>query len=126
MKFIPRKGHAIADILIVLILLIYPWVFIKEPKGLETIVMIGSGIAILCYSLMTRYEIGVARTISMTVHLSIDFFVGLFLLTSPWLLNFGTRIIWPHVIIGAIVMLLSITSSNKSIHIGKQEEAITF
>jgi CDP-diglyceride synthetase len=126
MKFIPRKAHIIADILIILALLIYPWIFIKEPRGVETLVLMGTGVTMLCYSLLTKYEIGIAKTINMTVHLSIDFFVGLFLVVSPWLLNFGEKVLWPYVIMGCVIMLLSVTSSNKSIEIGKQEEAITF
>lgn len=126
MKFIPRKAHIIADVLIILTLLIYPWLFIKEPKGVETLVLMGTGITILCYSLLTRYEMGISRIINMSVHLSIEFFVGLFLAVSPWLLNFGEKILWPHVIIGFVIMLLSVVSSNRSMAIGKQEEVLSF
>jgi hypothetical protein len=126
MKLISRRAHIVADILTILVLLIYPWLFINEPRGVETLVLMGTGITILCYSLLTRYEMGITKTINLTVHLSIEFFVGLFLMVSPWLLNFGDKVLWPHVIIGLVIMLLSVISSNKSMPIGKQEEVLSF
>jgi hypothetical protein len=125
MKFIPRKLHAFIDIIIAIVALGYPWIFI-EDKGVETVVLLVAGITVLCYSLLTKYELGIFRFINMSVHLSIEFFVGLFCATSPWLLDFGPKMIWPHVVLGTILVILSLCSNNKSISITQREEKITF
>lgn len=51
------------------------------------------GISIIVYSLLTRYELSVAKLIPMPVHLGIDAPGGILLIASPWL--FGFRI-GPH------------------------------
>jgi hypothetical protein len=126
MKVIPRKLHAIIDLLLILILLSYPWLFLSQPYGTETMILLLAGLAQLCYSLLSKYELGIYKYMNFKNHLSIDFFVGLMLLTAPWLWGFGHRVMWPHIIIGGILMLLALCSKNKSIKISDQQEAITF
>lgn len=126
MKFIPRKAHAILDLVLALILILYPWLFFTKPSGVATTTFLITGIALLWYSLMTKYEVGIFKFINMKVHLAIDFFLGLMLAASPWLLGLGPTYLWPPVVIGAGLMLLAVCTNNRSIPISRQEESITF
>jgi hypothetical protein len=126
MHFISRKWHIVSDTVVVLILLGYPWLFIPGKKGVETICMLVPGISILCYSLLTKHEVGIFRFISFKVHLAIDYLLGIMLAASPWLLGFGSRVIWPHFITGLVLLLVAIFSTRASVPITRQEEAITF
>lgn len=126
MKFLSRQGHVAADILLIIFFLGYPWLFIETPWGSETIVLFVTGITLLCYSLLTKYEMGVFKFINMKTHLSIDFVLGLMLACTPWLLEFGGKMIFPHLIAGLVMMLLAVVTQNQSIHITAQEKTITF
>jgi hypothetical protein len=60
------------------------------------------GLAILGMSLMTDYELSVAKVIPMPVHLGADAATGLLLIVSPWLFGFSGQVHWPHVVIGLL------------------------
>jgi len=126
MKFIPRRLHIVLDLVLILILLAWPWLFFPYPHGMETLVFLVTGGAMLWYSLMTKYELGIFRFMNLKNHLTLDFLLGFFLFFSPWLVGFGTRMIWPHVILGTSLMLLASFSSNRSAMVTAQEQDITF
>jgi len=126
MKFISRKMHAVSDILLILALIAGPWLFVPGKKGVESVALLGAGIGVLAYSLMTKYELGIVRTLNFKNHLSIDLICGLFLLASPWLLNFGDRSYLPHVVMGALLILFAVTTRNQSIAVTQQEKTFTF
>lgn len=126
MNIIPRKLHAVADVLLIAVTLAYPWLFLDQPYGTETVILLIAGLGQLCYSLLSKYELGIYKYMNFKNHLSLDFLTGLLLATAPWLWSFGPKIMWPHIIIGTIWMLLALCSKNESIAISKQQEAITF
>jgi hypothetical protein len=53
-------------------------------------------------SVLTDYELSLARVIPMPVHLAADAGGGLLLAASPWLFGFADRVTWPHVILGLL------------------------
>ena len=65
------------------------------------------------YSLMTDYELGLARVVPMPAHLALDATKGVFLAASPWLFGFakdGPRYWLPHVLLGASDVLAAAIS----------------
>ncbi|HEU0137487.1 MAG TPA: SPW repeat protein [Flavobacterium sp.] len=81
------------------------------------------GAGAIVYSLMTAYELGAAKVISMPTHLTIDFISGAFLAASPWIFNFADEVYLPHLIvgileIGASLMTKTQTSSSSAMHSG--------
>ena len=58
------------------------------------------GASALVYSLMTDYELGATRTISMRTHLTLDLLSGLVLAASPWIFGFADRVYLPHLVLG--------------------------
>lgn len=53
------------------------------------------GAIVLVMSLVTDYELPVAKFVPVPAHLGIDVVAGLFLAASPWLFGFADRIFWP-------------------------------
>ena len=104
MQIIPRNIHGFLDYPVGLILAASPWLFGFADKGPATVIPVVLGAGAVVYSLLTNYELGVARVIPFGVHLVIDFVSGLFLAVSPWLFNFSHRVYWPHVIFGLLEM----------------------
>ena len=125
MTIIPRRLHIVFDLLYIIFLLGYPLLFVRNI-GPGSLVLLVSGTTVLCYSLMTKYEFGIFKLINMKVHLTIDFILGLALASSPWVLDFGKKLMWPHIAIGILMMLTAIFSSNKPINIPEQEKTFTF
>jgi hypothetical protein len=65
------------------------------------------------YSLLTDYEFGAFKVLSMPVHLTFDATKGVFTASSPWLFGFakkGTRYWLTHVLMGTADVMAAITS----------------
>lgn len=102
MRFIPTRVHGIADYVIGILLIAAPWLFGFADGGAEQWVPVILGAGVILYSLITDYELGVAKAIPMPVHLMLDIGGGIFLAVSPWLFGFADEIWWPHVIVGLL------------------------
>lgn len=100
MRFIPTKIHGILDYLMSLILISSPWLLNFDRNGAETWVPVILGVAVILYSLVTDYEMGVSRTVSMRTHLYLDLLGGVFLAASPWIFGFNDYVSTPHVVLG--------------------------
>src|SRR5687767_9993769 len=88
MRPISTKTHGYLDYIIGVLLIAAPWLFNFDRDGAETWVPVILGIAIILYSLLTDYELGVSHMISMRTHLMLDIVGSAFLAVSPWLFNF--------------------------------------
>jgi len=100
MRFISTRVHAIIDYLMGALLIASPWLFDFDNGGAETWVPVVVGIVMLLQALMTDFELGVFKTISMATHLRMDFMIGIFLAASPWIFGFSDTVWVPHVIFG--------------------------
>lgn len=102
MRVIGTKTHGFLDYIVGLLLIAAPWLFDFAENGTETWVPVIVGASTILYSLLTDYELGVWRMISMRTHLALDFIGGLLLIVSPWLFGFADYIWAPHVIVGLV------------------------
>jgi len=100
MRVIPTRTHGMLDYLVGILLIAAPWVFGFADGGPEQWIPIILGAGAIAYSLITDYEMGIARLIPMPVHLWLDLISGIVLAASPWLFDFADEIWWPHVILG--------------------------
>lgn len=102
MTLINTRVHGILDYLVSLIVIASPWIFGFAKGGSETWVPVCLGAMSVVYSLMTNYELGVVRVISMRTHLGLDFTSGLVLALSPWIFGFSNTVYVPHLILGVL------------------------
>jgi len=100
MRFLSTKTHGIMDYLMGLLLIAAPWLLGFAEGGAETWVPVTIGVATLVMSLLTNYELGLVKTLPMSLHLTIDLLSGLLLAASPWLFGFADRVYLPHLILG--------------------------
>ena len=100
MRFISTKAHGVLDYLVGVILIAAPWVLGFARQGAETWVPVILGAGAILYSLMTNYELGMAKVISMRTHLGLDLMAGMFLALSPWIFGFNDVVYLPHLILG--------------------------
>jgi hypothetical protein len=120
MKLIGTKTHGFLDYIVGLALIAAPWIFQFNRGGAETWVPVILGATTILYSLLTDYEMGISRTISMRTHLMLDMVSGIFLAVSPWLFGFADYIWEPHLIVGIleIVVVLMTRRSPATEHAG--------
>ena len=100
MKIISTKTHGILDYVVGLLLIISPWLFgfadIEPAKWIPIVL----GVMAFLYSIITNYELGVFKTISMKTHLTLDFLSGMLLAASPWIFGFADSIYVPNLLLG--------------------------
>jgi hypothetical protein len=103
-RFLSTRVHGVLDYVTGSLLVLSPWVFgFAEIGGPAMRVPMILGIAVILYSLLADYELGLWRTLPMRYHLALDLFGGILLALSPWIFEFSDEdaVGWlPHVIVG--------------------------
>jgi uncharacterized membrane protein YtjA (UPF0391 family) len=116
MKVIPTFVHGIFDYVGGIALLAAPNLFgFAEVGGAAVWVPRVLGIVILLQSVMTAYELGLAKVLPMRMHLMNDYVASLFLAASPWLFGFanGPANQWmPHLVVGVGYFIISLMTES--------------
>ena len=113
MRFIPTKLHAPLDYIVGAALIAAAWIFQFSEHTAASAVAIVLGIGLIVYSLFTDYELGVWRTVPMSVHNLFDIAAGAVLAASPWIFGFADESanVWvPHVVVGLAAIGLGLTT----------------
>ena len=117
MRFIPTKVHGVLDYVVAIALMFAPMIFgFSSVGGPAVVIPVVLGVGLFLYSLLTNYEWGAIKVISMPYHLIIDVVASLFLLLSPWLFGFANQAwnVWvPHVAVGIAVILVVLFSKTQ-------------
>ena len=121
--------HGIIDYLYGISLTATPWVLGFDKTGAETFLSyIAAGVVFL-YSLLTKYQLSIAKILSMKTHLLIDVMVSGFLIVSPWLFGFANKVYLPHVLFGIAgfaVILLSSGREPASVRMKSMEDRFEY
>ena len=100
MRIIPTRIHGMLDYGSGLLLLLAPYIFDFADGTAAQYVPQAIGAGVLLMSLVTDYELSLAKLVPMPAHLAVDVAGGLLLAASPWLFGFADRVYWPHLILG--------------------------
>src|ERR1700730_15666129 len=118
-RFVPTRVHGILDSVGGIALIIAPFLFgFFSVGGIAVILPMVLGVGLIVYSLLTRYELGIAavKFIPMPLHLLFDFVAAALLAASPFLFGFyhNAPNVWlPHLISGIVVILLVLVSQTQ-------------
>jgi len=118
MRFIPTAAHGLADYVVGLFVPVLPFYF--EWTGNARHVFVALGLAVILYSLLTDYEFGAIRFLRIRIHLLLDFLFGVAMISAPPLLHLaggGSGIVYA---IGALSILLSLTTKIRAQGTGSQ------
>lgn len=110
MNVLPTRTHAVLDYVLAVVMVVTPFVFMFSEHETAKWVLIYAGIVTFVSSLLTHDELGIAWAIPMVGHLGFDIVVGAIVVASPWLFGFATAIWLPHVILGAVKILLALVT----------------
>ncbi len=114
MRIIPTRVHGMIDYGFGILLIIAPFLLGFATGGAEQWVPTILAIAIIGMSLMTDYELSLARVIPMPMHLGVDVLGGILLAASPWLFGFSGRIYLPHLILGLVEIGTALMTVSRS------------
>jgi hypothetical protein len=103
---IDTRTHGIIDYVTGLLLIVAPYIFGFATGGVEQWLPQVIGAAIIVMSLITRYELSIAKLVPLKVHLGVDVASGVLLAASPWLFGFADLIWWPHLLVGLMEIVV--------------------
>lgn len=122
-KIIPTKVHGVLDYLVGIALILAPSLFgFKDVGGAAVAIPMVLGVGLILYSLITNYEWGVFKVLSMPYHLIFDFVASLLLAVSPFIFGFSNQAlnVWlPHVVVGLTVILVVALSQTQPSTVGR-------
>jgi hypothetical protein len=107
MQVISTRTHGIIDYVVGILLIAAPWLFGFANGGIAQWLPVILGLVLLVSSLITDYELSVAKIIPLPVHLGLDIASGALLAVSPWLFGFADVIVWPHLVVGVMEILVA-------------------
>ncbi len=105
MRLITTRMHGVADYLIGILLLCSPWLFKFSNAGTAQYVAMIAGAILIVMSFLTNYEEGIFKKIPLNVHFAADILIGMFLVSSPWILGFASVVFLPHLIGGILEII---------------------
>jgi hypothetical protein len=103
---IDTRTHGIIDYVTGALLLVAPYLFGFATGGIEQWLPQLLGAMTIGMSLVTRYELSIAKLVPLKLHLGVDMASGVLLAASPWLFGFAGVIWWPHVLVGAMEIVI--------------------
>jgi len=114
MRVIPTNVHGVIDYLTGGLLLAVPYLLgFADGTAAQWVPQI-VGVVIIGQSLMTQYELSIAKIIPMPTHLMLDMGAGALLAASPWLFGFSETVYLPHLIVGVSEILIALISENRA------------
>jgi len=116
MKLLNTKIHGVFDYAMGVLLIALPYIFGFADHSMAQHLPIFLGLWRIIMSVLTNYELGLVKAISMRVHLSIDYVFGLLLLFSPVIFDFYDKVYLPHVIFGIAEIALAIITNKAPLH----------
>ena len=114
MRIISTRVHGMMDYAMGVLLLVSPFLFGFATGGAKQWLPMILGIALIGLSLLTRYELGAFRVISMPAHLAVDGLSGALLAIAPWLFGFAGVVFLPHLVLGLIELGTSLMTETHS------------
>ena len=89
MRFVTKTIHAYLDYPVAFTLMAMPFLLqLGDTNPLAKWLSVGTGVAALVLTIFTDHKLGVFRLIPYSVHLGVDFLVGLVFAIAPFALGF--------------------------------------
>ncbi len=94
-RFITQKMHAFLDYPVALSLMALPFLLkLGSSHPLALWLGVATGVAAFVLTLLTDHELGVFRVLSYSIHLKVDFLVGVVFVVAPIVLGFSGLDAW--------------------------------
>jgi hypothetical protein len=102
--FISTKVHGMLDYMSGVLILASPWLFgFAHLGGAPLFIPVVFGSLQLLMVVFTNHELGIIKVIPIQLHLVVDMLMGFFMMVSPFLYDFHPFVVWPHLLLGALL-----------------------
>lgn len=110
MRFVTKSIHAYLDYPVAFTLMAMPFLLqLGDTNPWAKWLSVGTGIAALILTIFTDHKLGVFRLIPYSVHLGVDFLVGLVFAIAPFALGFnGTDALYYWLNAAAVLTVVSL------------------
>lgn len=106
-RFITKTIHAYLDYPVAIGLIIMPFILgLGVTNVLAFWLSVITGIAAFILTVLTDHELGLIRVLSYSLHLTVDFLVGVTFVAAPFLLGFNGLDAAYYWILGATVLIV--------------------
>ena len=110
--FISTGVYGIFNFIIALTLIASPWIFgLVNVSSAALFLPIYLGWLQLILAIFSNHEAGFFKQLPVQTHMVIDVFMGFILIISPFLWNFSSKIWWPEVLLGGLLLCAGIFTS---------------
>ena len=104
-RFITKSIHAYLDYPVALGLVAMPlWLDLGSENALAFWLSIATGIAAFGLTVLTDHQLGIVRILPYSLHLTVDFLVGVVFVAAPLLLGFAGLDFWYYSVLGLTVL----------------------
>ena len=106
-RFVTKSIHAFLDYPVALSLMTAPFLLgLGSSHSLALWLAVGTGMAAFVLTLLTDHKLGIFRVLPYSIHLAVDFLVGVVFLLAPSVLGFSGLDAWYYWANGAAVLLV--------------------
>ena len=106
-RFVTKSMHAFLDYPVAISLIVLPFMLqLGSSHPWARWLAVGTGVAAFILTLLTDHKLGVFRVLPYSVHLAVDFLVGIVFLLAPLALGFAGLDAWYYWANGAAVLLV--------------------
>jgi hypothetical protein len=127
LRFIPTRVHGVLDYVYGTALLAAPDLLQTKDEPQAALVSRLAGGGATASTLMTDFELGAVKAISMRTHLLFDAMSGVLLAAAPWLLGYarsGPRYWLPHTFVGVAEVLAAMTTKTEPSYYKAKPESV--
>lgn len=110
---ITTRTHGVIDYITGIALILAPYLYGFANGEIEQWLPQVLGTLTIVMSLITQYELSVAKIIPLPVHLGVDILSGILLAASPWLFDFADVIWWPHLVVGLLEIVVPLMTDRQ-------------
>jgi hypothetical protein len=104
-RFVTRKIHAFLDYPVAFALIGLPFLLgLGASNPLALWLSVATGVAAFVLTVLTDHETGIIRVVPYSLHVAVDFMVGLVFVAAPFLFGFSGLDAWFYWLNGAAVL----------------------
>lgn len=104
-RFVTRKIHAFLDYPVAFALIGLPFLLgLGASNPLALWLSVATGVAAFMLTVLTDHETGIIRVVPYSLHVAVDFMVGLVFIAAPFLFGFSGLDAWFYWLNGAAVL----------------------
>lgn len=107
LRFVTKSIHAYLDYPVAIGLIVMPSIFgLGAGNPLAFWLSVATGVAAFGLTVLTDHNLGLIRVLPYSLHLTVDFLVGVTFVAAPFLLGFTGLDFWYYAVLGGTVLLV--------------------